>query len=264
MNQIAIYIHYLLFLLYKLTKIVLQLLLAILFQPLFSIIKIIGGLFPVKKYRDDSVDTKIAECQKQLDNYLKNTNSHTKYKIQWTKSDKAPNAHAASLGRIVLTGDWNILDKETIAIDGVRYKTIDYLYITIGHELGHKDSEPFVNFFSNIQNYIREVRADYVGIQFAEFCGIERQLAIDTKYHLSEYYDNYFDNRMDALSSYLDGHPTNANRRKYLEMSDVFCKKIVDEIVTDYYMEKAVAFTNTPLCDRIKKKAVIFNLFSKR
>ena len=265
MNQITIYINYILFLLYKLLKTVIQLILAIL-QPFFFIIKVLGAFLPVKK-RDDVVCTKISDCQKLLNNFLQEKELKKKYRIIWEnqrnkEKKKAPNAHAAAFGRIVLTGDWTILNEESININGIQYRTIDYLYLTVGHELGHKDSEPFVCLFSNIQNYIREVRADFCGIQFAVYCGVERKVAIDTKYHLSEYYDKEYNASLSSINRYLDGHPSNLERKHYLDISDTFSENVVDAVILDFYKNEAHGFSKTPLCNTIKKKSISFRMLS--
>ena len=192
MHQLIIYVHYLFFLLYMLLKIIIQISLFII-QPFFAAVKIICSFLPQKCLKKDKqkhiVYDKIEKCQEMLDKFLQKNNAVKRYKIKWIPSNNAPNAHAASCKKIILTGDWSFLENDVICIDNKKYETLDYLYLTVGHELGHKDSELFPSIFTNIQNYIREIRADFCGIEFAVFCQVERKLAIETKYDLSEYFD---------------------------------------------------------------------------
>ena len=111
MQQISIYLQYFLLIIYRLFKYLLQLILLIL-NPLLILFLNLFGLLPVFKNKCDSIiDTKIAECQNDLDDYLKEKGIKKRYTIKWDRSgkNKIPNANAAFHKRIILTGDWSFL-----------------------------------------------------------------------------------------------------------------------------------------------------------
>ena len=85
------------------------------------------------------------------------------------KQKDDPNAHCFKWTRwkhIKVYGDWSELEHTD---QGIVLDTKLYLLTTIGHELGHADSEPHIlaPLPSKFRNHIREIRADYCGLIFA-------------------------------------------------------------------------------------------------
>lgn len=89
------------------------------------------------------------------------------------------NGNALIRNVIIIKGDWTDL---VFNSSDSKSALNPELLMLIGHELGHKDSEPLGFPFLRFQNHIREVRADKCGLLLSMHMGIDEAIAISAKF----------------------------------------------------------------------------------
>lgn len=176
-----------------------------------------------KKYPDISPTEVINACKgniKKGETHLRGFANNKLLFVKWVPSSKSPNASASIPFLIILSGDWSFLADSSPSSKA-------YLYVTLGHELAHKDHEPIYSlckFTHNLKNHVREIRADFCGIAFAM---------------------NYFDNRDYIIQSRFKfkanhispdkktDHPSNRFRKECLKKNRQFSRDVIEEIVSE-------------------------------
>lgn len=145
-------------------------------------------LVPYIKLKKIIIDSEEKESWKQIK--IKTKTIINKYKtecynsegklqnvIYWRKKNEIGSGNASIPCTIALTGNWYVLGYS----HEIEWEKA--LITTLGHELGHKSNEPkqcYFNIKKKFINYVREVRADFYGLEFAKKCGINREEAIKT------------------------------------------------------------------------------------
>lgn len=208
----------------------------------------------IKEYGND--------LSKKLNIYIKKFNLKLKEKNQIDKQkdikflftchpiggiNNLLNANSVGKTKVNFTINW--IDKLNTNED--KWKTA-FVFIS-GHEIGHKTNEPFfklgITKKGKFVNWVRESRADFIGMKFACFTLNENKIKIINAMNFwNEYNDSkrIFYNKKFAAQT----HPYWQFREKLLTQYDEFNEQVIKDIA------KELSFNNEKYISKITKKAL--------
>lgn len=192
------------------------------------------------KYFKIIKDTKLnIKKYNTLVNELRNQNKMKHIFILYpslNRINKYANATAVFFPFILLKNDWTFLHEEKKLFAA-------YFFLTIGHEMAHKDKEPTCVCNKRNDRYfvqhIREIRADFYGVKFATLCGYERKIVIDSKKKIELDFKG-----AKSFNKYSD-HPTAQLRYKCLEEFSCFSPETIR------YIAKEESYKNEEVIEQL-------------
>lgn len=182
----------------------------------------------------------IKNAKRIIENCNKKTNGLCNKKIIvcypfFNRRNKYANASAFLFPFIILKNDWTFLCEDN-------EESISYLFLTIGHEIAHKDKEPGHISKNKKDRYftqhVREIRADFYGVDFAVLCGFDRKTVINSKVKIEEKF-----NDAEAFNKYSD-HPTAQLRYECLKEFSSFKPETIKYIAKEehYTNQKVIEY----------------------